>query len=94
MIFFKHRVPEKSQKVQKMHQQKYAKKWPKVQKSVKSWDSIVLVLLSAHAKRVGVSHRQDLKKIFVLLFANVERLSGLLYARFLTKHLFDLRRYI
>ena len=59
MIFVIQKVSEKSQKVPK--NAKMAKKFPKAKKSVfkKRRDFIVLVLLSAHAKRVGFSLMQN-----------------------------------
>ena len=51
MIFFKRKVPENSQKVPK----KNNKNAIKCKKVSKQQDFIVLVLLSAHEKRVGVS---------------------------------------
>ena len=55
MIFVKQKVPEKSQKCKNIAK----KKCPKVQKSLKRRDFIVLILLSAHTEKVGVSHMLD-----------------------------------
>ena len=55
MIFFITKVPEKLRLEPHMHRQNRAKKCQKViLKKI-----IVLVLLSLHAKRVGVSHMRD-----------------------------------
>ena len=57
-FFLLQKVPEKSQKVQK-NAHKWLKRAQKCRKVSKRRDFLVLVLLSTHAERVGVSRMQD-----------------------------------
>ena len=54
----------KSHKVPKNTKKKWLNSAKNANKVSKRRDSILLVLLSAHAKRVGVSRMQDFKNIF------------------------------
>ena len=59
-IFFLTKSAKSASKViQSAKNAKIAKKSPTVQKSVKRRDFIVMVALSAHAERFGVSRMQD-----------------------------------
>ena len=68
-----------------------AKRWPKCRIFSKRWDFIVLVLVSAHAKRVGVSRMRDSHFIKLKKYT---RLFQILRTIFNNIHLFSVKENI